>query len=98
VGRAAAEAGSLPELTTALPSDARWVLQGVTGQSDLWEAETRWWRRLEDRSFALARSARFDVRPVLGAVGLLAVDAWRVRAALALVGRDDAAEVLDAVA
>jgi hypothetical protein len=36
--------------------------------------------------------------PVLSAAGLLAVDAWRVRAALALAGQPASQEVLDAVA
>lgn len=98
VGRAAAEAGTLPELAAALPSSARWALDGVSEPADLWAAETRWWRRLEEQSFALARSGHFDAAPVLGAVGLLAVDGWRVRAALTLAGRDAPAEVFDAVA
>ena len=98
VGRKAADARTLAELSAALPASARWALEGVTEQADLWVAETRWWLRLEEQSFALARTAHFAAGPVLGAVGLLAVDAWRVRAALVLSGCGVAGEVLDAVA
>lgn len=98
VGREATDARTLTELAAALPSSARWALDGVGELADLWAAETRWWRRLEEQSFALARSGTFDAAPVLGTVGLLAVDAWRVRAALALSGRGAAEAVLDAVA
>lgn len=98
VGREAIGARTLAELAAALPSSARWALAGVGEPAELWAAETRWWRRLEEQSFALARSGHFDAAQVLGAVGLLAVDAWRVRAALALSGRGVPGAVLDAVA
>jgi hypothetical protein len=98
VGREAAGARTLAELAAALPASARWAFEGVTEQADVWAAETRWWLRLEEQSFALARTGNFTAGPVLGAVGLLAVDAWRVRAALALSGCGGAGEVLDAVA
>jgi hypothetical protein len=35
----------------------------------------------------MTASSRFDLGPVLGVVALLAVDAWRVRAALELAAR-----------
>lgn len=98
VGGQAAGASTLLELAAALPANAQWVLDGVDRPADLWAAETRWWRRLEQQSFALARAGHFDAPPVLGAVGLLAVDAWGVRAALALAVRSAVGEVLAAVA
>lgn len=99
LGVDAAGAASLPELAARLPATARWAVREVTHRDDLWAAETRWWRRVEDDASALARSARFGFEPVLGAVALLAVDAWRVRAALELAGRGGGPPgVLDAVA
>lgn len=98
LGPAAARAVTLPGLAAALPVRARWALDGVEDPARLWAAETRWWHRLEQQAFALGRSGGFDSGQVLSAAGLLVVDAWRVRAALALAGRPASEEVLDAVA
>jgi hypothetical protein len=98
VGLEAARAGTLAALGAAMPSRSGWVLAGVGTPAGLWSAETRWWRRVEQQAFALGRSGGFDADQVLSAAGLLAVDAWRVRAALALAGQPASQEVLDAVA
>ena len=82
-----------------LPASARWALAGVTRPADLWRAERGWWRRVEQDAGGLLRGTRFDVRPVVGLVGLLAVDAWRVCAALELAARGGGPlEAFDAVA
>ena len=45
----------------------------------------------------MTRSSRFDLTSVVGVVALLAVDAWRVRAALELADRGGAAEAVHVV-
>ncbi len=87
------------ELTALLPRDTRWVLEPVRRPGDLWRAETGWWRRVEQEASAALRDVSFTFAPVLGAVGVLACDARRVRAALGAAARGPAAlEVFDAVA
>lgn len=98
LSRGAAAPGDVARL---LPSDSRWVLDGVSGPDDLWRAERAWWARVERDGFALLRKAGFDRQTLVGAVALLAADAWRVRAALEVAargGRDDVLGALDAVA
>jgi len=87
IGPSAASATSLPALFAALPSSARWALAGVEHPRDLWLAEARWWARVEVDSAALARRATAGPEVLVGAVGLMAVDAWRVRAALEVAAR-----------
>ena len=87
LGRDAAAATTLPELGAALPRPARWALADVAAVEDLWRAEAGWWLRVERDARAMTASSRFDLGPVLGVVALLAVDAWRVRAALELADR-----------
>jgi hypothetical protein len=99
LGRAALAAGALPGLAAALPLRARWALEGVADPQDLWRAELRWWSRVERDAFALVRRPKPGPDVLVGAVALLAVDAWRVRAALELAARGGgSAEALDAVA
>jgi hypothetical protein len=98
LGVDAVAASGLAELAATLPPGLRWALAGVTETGDLWAAETRFWHRVEDDAFRLARTWQFGLGPVVGAVALMAVDAWRVRAALELASRGGAGpEVLDAV-
>lgn len=98
LGPRAVACTSLDELREAVPSSARWVLADVVGPDDLWRAESAWWRRLEIDGARLARSPGFDIVPVVGVIALLAVDAWRVRAALELADRGGRPmEVFDAV-
>jgi hypothetical protein len=97
LGHRALEATSLPELTTAAGPDAAWVLEGIDQPTDLWRAETIWWRRVEADGFALLRRG-YNHRPLLGAVAVLAADARRVCAALELSDRGGAPlEVFDAL-
>ena len=84
LGPTAASARSLDELRATVPGSLRWVLADVPDADSLWRAEAAWWRRLQTDGTAMAVSARFDLTPVVGALALLAVDAWRVRAALEL--------------
>jgi hypothetical protein len=94
---------SLPRVAALLPGDVRWVLEGVDRPEDLWRASVGWWRRVEQDAFGLLRHAGFDRAPVVGAATLLAVDAWRVRAALEVAARTPSGgpavlEAFDAVA
>jgi hypothetical protein len=99
VGPAAVSAGTLPELTAALPASARWALAGVTEPDDLWLADTRWWARVEHDGIAQARHAMAGPEVLIGAAAVMAADAWRVRAALELAARGGGhLEVFDAVA
>ena len=102
VGPAAVSAttstGGLPDLVSALPRYAAWALSGVATGTDLWRAECGWWGRVESDAFRLTRSPRAEPVVVLGGVALMAVDAWRVRAALEVAARSDASpEDLDVV-
>jgi hypothetical protein len=104
LGRPAAEAGSVHELRERLPRSLEWVLADVPpGPADLagqlWRAESTWWRRVEADGFTLLRRSGHGPHAALGAVAVLAVDAWRVRAALETAARGGAPlEVFDAVA
>ncbi|MFG2884181.1 hypothetical protein ACGFYV_18100 [Streptomyces sp. NPDC048297] len=51
------------------------------------EAEARWWRTVEADATAMLREGRYGPRVVVGAVAVLSVDAWRVRAALESAAR-----------
>jgi hypothetical protein len=98
LGTEVSAVGSLDAFRAAVPVSARWVLDGVAGPAQLWEAEVAWWRRVERDATALSASSRFGLEPVLGAAALLAVDAWRVRAALGACYRGEPAPgALDAL-
>ena len=49
----------------------------------LWRSEARWWSIVEKDAFALLALSGFGAEPIVGVAGVLAADAWRVRAALA---------------
>jgi len=70
-----------------LRPDARWALTGATGPDDLWRAELGWWARVERDAGMLLAAPRAGRGSVVGIVAFLAVDAWRVRAALQLAAR-----------
>ncbi|WP_433604140.1 hypothetical protein [Prescottella agglutinans] len=91
------------ELARHLPADTRWVLDGLGTLDDAWRTEARWCHRVEADGFALLRGAGFGQGPVVGAIAVLAIDAWRVRAALSAAARravvgSAATEAFDAVA
>jgi hypothetical protein len=91
-------AASLPEAAALLPAAARETLAGVTSSEDLWAAEVRWWAGVERDGFALLRGPRFGLDAPVGAVAVLAADAWRVAAALEVAARGGPVEVFDALA
>ncbi|MFD8234782.1 hypothetical protein ACFV20_23270 [Streptomyces sp. NPDC059696] len=82
LGPAAVRATDFGAFRSALPPRARWVLAEVDRPAELWRAEARWWTVVERDGLRLLRGARLDESPVVGAVGVLSADAWRVRAAL----------------
>jgi len=99
VGHAALAAATCGEMAAALPPPARWALEGVRAPAELWRAEAGWWGRVERDGFTALRSSANGPVPVLGAVAVLAADAWRVRAALEIAARGGGPlEAYDAVA
>ncbi|MDM7989018.1 hypothetical protein [Arthrobacter sp. zg-Y877] len=99
IGTGWTEAGSLPELTQTLSPAAGQVLAEVQEPQELWQAEARLAVRVEADGFDLLRAGLPGPDVVLGAMAVLAVDAWRVRAALAAAAAGTGrSEVLDAVA
>ncbi len=99
LGPAAAGAATLEELSRRLPARARWVLAGISSPGDLWRAEAAWWAGVERDGFRLLRTSSLDSGAVLGAVAVMAADAWRVRAALEIAARGGGPlEAYDAVA
>lgn len=99
LGPRAPGASGLGELTESLPRSGRWALTGASSAADLWQAEARWWRRVESDAFGLVRGATEGPGVLVGAVALMATDAWRVRGALEIAARGGrTTEVLDAVA
>ncbi|MFI6358124.1 hypothetical protein ACIBJF_37140 [Streptomyces sp. NPDC050743] len=87
LGTRASTASSYREFRDSLPSAARWVLAGIDEPGELWRAETRWWRTVQTEGAAMLRQGRYVPAVVVGAVALLSVDAWRVRAALESAAR-----------
>lgn len=99
VGIAAVSAGTLAEYRAALPTSARWALTDVDDPLDLWRAEARWWARVERDAGMLVRRTRTGSDVVVGAVAMMAVDAWRVCGALERAARGGGSgEAFDAVA
>jgi hypothetical protein len=89
-------AGEGPDrLAEVLPTGCGWALDGVSRPQDLWRAEAAWHRRVERDGFGLLQSSRPGRGVVVGAVAVLAVDAWRVRAALASAARGGTSAVLE---
>lgn len=91
---------SNPEsLRNAFPPAAAQALDGVDRPADLWRAEAALAVRIESDGFSLLRAGLPGPDVVLGAMAVLAADAWRVRAALASAALyAGTSEVLDAVA
>jgi hypothetical protein len=99
LGSGPLSAASLPEYVERLSTEARWALAGMQTPTQLWRAEVAWWDRVERDGLAMVRGSGFDRARVVGCVAALAVDAWRVRAALQIAARGGRpSEVFDAVA
>ena len=90
----------LADLTAVLSKSASRALDAGDVAASLWRAEARAWKLLEKDALRLQRGWNPGPQAVVAAAGLLAVDAWRVRAALELAARGGwaADEVLDVVA
>ncbi len=92
-------ATSVEELARRVPRSAAWVLDGVETPDQLWRAETRWWARVESEGSVLATRSVSGEASTVGVFGVLAADAWRVRAALEMAARGGPmSEDFDAVA
>ncbi|MEV7011405.1 hypothetical protein [Streptosporangium sp. NPDC051022] len=87
LGADASGAPSITEMAGRLPSAARWALRDIADPRELWRGEERWWRRVEEEGLGLLAGSGFSSGPVLGAVAVLASDAWRVRGALESAAR-----------
>ncbi|MFE7233458.1 hypothetical protein ACFY3J_19445 [Streptomyces sp. NPDC001231] len=87
LGTRAPAAVSYQEFRECLPAAAGWVLADVDEPGELWRAEARWWRTVQSDGAAMLREGRYGPRVVVGAVAVLTVDAWRVRAALESAAR-----------
>ncbi|HEY8700129.1 MAG TPA: hypothetical protein VIM08_04055 [Arthrobacter sp.] len=99
LGRRWETAVSLAEFTAALPPSLRTVLNGVLSPKELWRAEARMHAAVEKDGFQLLRGSMPGPDVVLGAIAVLSIDAWRVRAALAAAAAGaGSSEVLDEAA
>ncbi|MGW3151835.1 hypothetical protein ACWDG1_46045 [Streptomyces sp. NPDC001177] len=99
LGARAPSAATFQEFREGLPAATRWVVADVAEPGGLWRAEAGWWRRVHNDGAALLRDTRHGPRVVVGAVAVLSVDAWRVRAALESAARGGRpGEVFDALA
>ncbi len=99
LGRSWEAAAGITAFSSALPPSLRTVLRGVSAPTELWRAEARAYAAVESDAFGLLRSPMPGPDVVLGAVTVLAIDAWRVRAALtAAAAGAGSSEVLDEAA
>lgn len=96
LGRAWHQAGTYERFAASLPAQAAWALAPAREPSELWRAELAWWRQVERDATAMLGGTAAGRRTVIGAVGLLAVDAHRVAAALAVAARKGLAGVEEA--
>jgi hypothetical protein len=81
-------AHDLPALAAALPRSAQTAIAEIEAPTELWRAEVRLASTVEADGARLLRGSMPGPDVVLGAVAMLAVDAWRVRAALAMAAAD----------
>ena len=97
LGRGWTDARDIGELRERLPDDAGWVLDNMEDPEDLWRAEARWWRRLDDESRRRLRHPDAGADAVLGAFGAHLADARRVEAALELAAHGGDPDLIDEV-
>ncbi|MDO8106968.1 hypothetical protein Q6348_07125 [Isoptericola sp. b441] len=98
LGRSWSAAHTPDALRSALSPAVARCLEGVTAADDLWRAEARLRGQVQADGFGLLRRGVPGPDVVVGAVAVLAVDSWRVTAALAAAAAGGASEVLDVVA
>lgn len=97
--RAGLAAPGIIELGALLPPTAAWALEGVERVEDLWQAEVRWWERIERDALAMLRGRHQRQAAAVGMAALMAADARRVCAALEAAARGRIGrEMFDAVA
>jgi hypothetical protein len=95
LGDAALAATDLTAYRSALPYAARWTLSDTGTVAELWRAEFTWWRRLAADGAKLLADSGFGSSVPIGATAVLAVDAWRVRAALQVAAGVASPEAFD---
>lgn len=99
IGTAWVGAATPDALRAALPPGPAQALDALQIPTELWRGEALLAARVEMDGFRLLRAGLPGPDVVLGAMAVLAVDAWRVRAALAAAAVNaGTSEVLDAVA
>jgi len=99
LGRDWANTRDLDRFRASLPRFAQTVLDGVDDPADLWRGEARMRAEVEADGFRLIHAPLPGPDVVVGAIAVLAVDGWRLRAALAAADAGTgSSEVLDAVA
>jgi hypothetical protein len=92
-------ANTLAELLHSLPPALRPVFRGVQDVEELWRADAALRSKVETDGMRLVRGAMPGPDVVLGSIAVLAMDAWRIRAALASASSGAGpSEVLDVVA
>jgi hypothetical protein len=92
-------AHDLAALQASLPRSTHALFRGILSPADLWHAETGLRMTCEADGFRLLRTSVPGPDVVLGGIAVLAMDAWRVRAALATAAAGSGpSEVLDVVA
>jgi hypothetical protein len=87
LGRGWQQARTLDEFIRSAPKVVKATLTEVETVEDLWKAEANWWARVDGDGRDLAALPPHDPSSVLGVAALITVDAWRVRAALAISER-----------
>lgn len=96
LGRSWESAGNIADFRAALPPSLQKVVGEVAVPRELWRAEVRAHTSVEKDGFRLLRGSMPGPDVVLGAIAVLSMDAWRVRAALAASAAGaGSSEVLD---
>jgi len=99
LGRTWESAAEMAGFRAALPLSVQPVLRGIESPEELWRAEAGMRATVETDGFRLLGGSHHGQGVVLGAVAVLAMDAWRVRAGLAAAAAGTgSSEVLRAVA
>jgi hypothetical protein len=99
LGRAWESSGSIGDFRAALPPSLQKVVRDIASPRELWRAEARAHAQMERDGFVFLRASLPGPDVVLGAMAVLSVDAWRVRAALAAAAAGaGSSEVLDEAA